>query len=299
MKKRVIAVGFFDGVHKGHKALTDKVLKIAKEKQCTSAVFSFKNHPEKVIFGKEIPLLYSNDERVSKIKEKSSVDEVFLWDFDEKNASMHWEQFVRDILIKEMNACHIVTGADFRFGHKGEGNSTMLSKICNELGIGYNAIDDVIINNERVSSTNIRSLIEKGHVKEANFLLGYPYSIYKEVEHGRKIGRTIGVRTINLSFPKEMQKPANGVYVSRVIIDNNHYKAVTNVGTVPTFLDDNNIIVEAHILDFNQDVYGKHAKIEFLDFLRYEQKFSGIEELKQTIMQNIEQTKEYFKENEL
>lgn len=299
MKKRVVAVGFFDGVHKGHKALTDKVLEKAKEKNCISTVFTFSKHPDTVVFKKEIPMLCSEDLRTKAIKKYSGVDEVIFWQFNENHAKMPWDTFVKDILIKEFNACHIVTGADFIFGHKGLGDAKNLASLCSELDIGYDAIDDVIIDNARVSSTNIRKFIEKGDVNTANFLLGHNYLVQGEVKHGREIGRTIGVRTINLDFPSGMQRLANGVYVSLVTIDDKKYKAVTNVGKVPTFVDDESIIVEAHILDFNEDVYGKIATVEFLDFLRYERKFADINDLKNTINENIKQTREYFKEWDL
>ncbi|MFI3115983.1 MAG: bifunctional riboflavin kinase/FAD synthetase [Clostridia bacterium] len=299
MKKRVIAVGFFDGVHKGHKALTDKVLEKAKEKNCISTVFTFSKHPDTVVLKKEIPMLCSIDAREDHIKQYSGVDEVIFWDFNEEHAKIIWDTFVKDVLINEFNACHIVTGADFIFGYKGCGNAEKLEKLCMEQNIGYDKIDEVFIENERVSSTNIRKFIEKGDIKKANHLLGHNFLVSGEVKHGRKIGRTIGVRTINLDFPKNMQKPANGVYVSCVTIDEKKYKAVTNVGTVPTFLEDENIVVEAHILDFDEDVYGKIATVEFLDFLRYEKKFADIDDLKNTINENINQTIEYFKEHKL
>ncbi|MFI3225942.1 MAG: bifunctional riboflavin kinase/FAD synthetase [Clostridia bacterium] len=299
MKKRVIAVGFFDGVHKGHMALINKVLQVSGEKNCSSAVFTFKKHPDEVVFNTQVPLLCSNEYRETEILNFGGVDEVFFWDFDEKNAAMPWDDFVRDVLIEQYNACHIVTGADFRFGHKGIGDSKKLAELCDRLGVGYDAIDEVCVDNQRVSSSNIRKLIEQGDVEQAKNLLGHPYSVQGIIEHGRKVGRTIGIRTINLSLPTEMQKPANGVYISRVTVEGKAYQGVTNVGTVPTFLNDDIIIIEAHLLEFSKDVYGKRAKVEFLKFLRFEKKFESIDELKATILQNIEQTKKYFKENVL
>lgn len=296
MKKRVIAVGFFDGVHKGHKVLMDKVLEISQQKQCSSAVFTFKKHPDEIISGVNVPLLCSIDNRKEQILKLSGVDEVFLWDFTRENSQIEWDDFARN-LIEKYNACHIVTGEDFQFGRKGLGNSQKLESLCRELNIGYDAIKPVRIDDIRVSSTNIREIIAKGDIKKANFLLGHEYSISAVVEHGRKIGRTIGIRTINLTMPRDMQKPANGVYVSRVTIDNKNYSAVTNVGTVPTFLNEKNIIVESHILDFTKDVYGKIAKVDFYDFLRFEQKFENIDQLKEKIHQNILQTREYFEKN--
>ena len=299
MEKRVIAVGFFDGVHKGHKALMNRVLEVSKEKNLVSAVFTFKQHPDTVVFNKNVPLICSNSCRESVIKKYGGVSDVFFWDFDLFHSKMPWDVFVTNILVNQLGACHIVTGADFKFGYKGMGNCENLSALCKKLGIGYDAIPQIMVNNKRVSSTIIRQHIENGEIEQANYYLGHPYTITGYVEHGRKVGRTIGIPTINISMPDEMQSPCNGVYITRVIIDNKKYMATTNVGTVPTFLSTDIVKVEPHILDFSGNVYDKYVEVEFLQFLRLEKKFDSIDDLKHTILQNIEQTRQYFKENQL
>lgn len=299
MKKHVVAVGFFDGVHKGHKALIDKTIAVANEKNLTPAIFTFKNHPKKVVFDEEVKLLCSNFEKKEIIKSISGVSDVFFWDLTKETAKMNWEEFVFKILVEEINALHIITGDDFKFGYKNQGNTTKLEKLCKENGIGFDIINQVEIDKKRVSSTIIRQFIENGDIKKANEYLGYTYFVNGVVEHGRKVGRTIQFPTINISLNKEKQALANGVYVSCVTISGKRYMSTTNIGTVPTFLDSKTVKVEAHILDFDSDVYGKQVKIEFLEFLRPEKKFNGISQLKEEISKNIKQTREYFEKNPL
>lgn len=297
MKKRVIAVGFFDGVHIGHSALMTKMHDVATKNSYTSTVFTFDKHPNSVVFNQKMSFLFCFKRRRDQILLHSGADEVILWDFSPQNAQMPWNEFVKDVLVGDLNAGHIITGIDFKFGHKGLGNSQNLAQLCAEIGVGYDAIEQVIVDGVRVSSTQIRELVKNGEIAYANRLLGHPYAICGSVEHGRKQGRLLGFPTINLSMPQDMQVPAFGVYVSRVTFDGISHMAVTNVGTVPTFCDDNSIKIESYILDYSGDLYDKLVTVEFLDFLRPEQKFNSIDEIKAMIEKNANQTREYFANN--
>lgn len=293
MNKKVIAIGFFDGVHKGHQALMDKACTIASKKKCISSVFTFKKHPDTVVFGNDLPLITSDNFREEVIKKYGNVDEVYFWDFDIENSKISAQDFVINILFKEHNACHIITGEDFTFGYKGLGNADLLEKLCYEHNIGYDAIKRVYVGDTRVSSTHIRHLLSKGDINEANKFLAHTYEITGEVIHGREVGRTLGIPTANIMLPLDIKRIPNGVYITSVEIDEKIYKATTNVGVVPTFLDQKDVIIEAHILDFKGDLYGKNLTIKFYERLRPEIKFESIDHLKQTILENIEQTKNY------
>lgn len=293
MNKRVIAVGFFDGVHKGHKALMDKAVLVADEKNVSSSVFTFKKHPDEVIFGKPQPLITTDCFREQAIKKYGNVDEVFFWEFNEQNAKMAWDNFVTEILFKKYNACHIITGEDFHFGYKGQGNSQNLAELCKQYGIGYDAIKPVIVDGVRVSSTHIRNLLSLGDIEQVNRFLAHPYEITGEVIHGRKLGRTIGFPTVNIKMPQDIEKIPKGVYITTVNIDGKLYKATTNVGVIPTFVEGTQILVEAHILGYQGDLYGKNLTVSFYKFLRPEKKFATVDELKLTIAENINQTRNY------
>ena len=293
MNKRVIAVGFFDGIHKGHKALMDKAVSISKEKNIKSAVFTFKKHPDEVVFNKIVPLITTDNDRESTIKKYGNVSEVFFWDFDKTNSAIPWDTFTKDILFNRLNASHIVTGEDFKFGYKGLGNSDNLSELCKSYGIGYDAISKVLVDDTRVSSTHIRSLISSGNIENANRFLSHPYEISGTVIHGRKLGRTIGVPTINVKMPLDIARLPNGVYITLVTVDGITHKATTNIGVIPTFLDTNEVFIEANILDFAGDLYGKTVTISFFKFIRPEKKFDNIDTLKEEILKNINETRNY------
>lgn len=295
MKKRVIAVGFFDGLHKGHSALMKETVRLAKEKNCTSAVFTFEKHPETVVFNKKIPLLTCPTFRENDIKKYGGVSEVFFWNFDEENSKIPWDTFILDVLIKKYNACHIITGEDFKFGHKGLGNAKNVAEFCEKNGIGFTAIKKVLEDDTRISSTQIREFIKNGEIETANNLLGHTFKISGTVNHGRKVGRKLGFRTVNINLPEDMIVPKFGVYATKVIYNNKEYIATTNVGIVPSFVDDLTVKIEAHILDFDKEIYDELVTIKFYKFLREERKFADINELKTTIELNIMQTKEFFK----
>lgn len=284
---RVIALGFFDGIHLGHKALIDKANEIAKKEKCLSSVFTFTNHPDEVVFGEKVPFLVEESRREKQIKDIGKCDEVIFWDFNETSSKLGWEEFIKDVLMK-YKPIHIVTGEDFRFGYKGLGNSVKLAKLCKELGISYSAIPQVKVAGERVSSTIIRKHLSNGEITKANILLGHNYEITGKVIHGRKQGRVIGFNTANVKMPISMQTLPNGVYKTKTKVFGEIYESITNVGVIPSFRDTTEILVETHIFDFNQDIYDEEISVYVIDFIRAERKFAGIEEIKMQIQKDIE-----------
>lgn len=299
-RQRVIALGFFDGVHLGHGALLRRVKEIATQTGAVPASFTFDPHPETVIFGKPMPLLTSPKDRAYLMRRYYGIEEVLVSRFDHEMMKQSWESFVEDTLIRNLHATHLVAGHDFHFGYKGEGNPQKLLAKCAELGIGCDIISKVEQEGITVSSTYIRTLVAQGEMERANSFLGHPHTISDTVSHGKKLGSALGFPTVNLHLHPHVLPPAHGVYATRVWFENGKSEiAVTNVGTRPTVDDGENLNVEGFILDFSGDLYGQNIRMEFYKFLRPERKFPSLEALRDEIMRNAQQTRDYFAKNPL
>lgn len=294
--KRAIALGFFDGVHCGHRALMDMAARRAKENGAISSVFTFDVHPDTVITGNPVPLITSSADRGGEIRRLGGVDEVIFARFDDHLRNMDWRDFIHKMLVEQFHACWIVTGENNSFGYRGLGRPKGLQEECAKIGIGCDIIPSVRIDDIVVSSTYIRQQIAAGNMERAEQFLGHPYTIAGVVQHGRRVGRTIGIRTVNLALPGEMQAPPFGVYASRVIVDGKAYLAATNIGLRPTFRDGGAPTVEPHILDYDRDLYGKFIRVELHHFVRPEKKFSDPEQLRLRIQQDIAEIRDYFAE---
>ncbi|MDO5784039.1 MAG: bifunctional riboflavin kinase/FAD synthetase [Eubacteriales bacterium] len=296
--KRAIALGYFDGVHCGHQELMKLAVQRAQENDAISSVFTFDVHPDTVITGCQVPLITSAACRGDEIRERGGVDEVIFAHFNDELRNMEWRKFIDDVLVGRFHACWVITGHNNRFGHRGQGTPDRLQEECARLGIGCDIVQDVRIDNIVVSSTYIRQQIAAGNMERAQKFLGHPYTVAGVVQHGRRIGRTLGYRTVNIALPQEMQAPPFGVYVSRVIADGEAHSAVTNIGVHPTFGEGAAACIEPHLLDFEGDLYGKFIKVELLHFLRPERRFDDSEELKAAIAADIAQTRAWFAETE-
>lgn len=294
-KKRVIALGFFDGVHNGHGALMRRTVEVAKQIGATPSAFTFDPHPQSIIFGRPVPLLTSPEDRADLMRKYYGIEDVIVEPFTVARMKQPWDAFLRDTLVKELGAVHLVAGHDYHFGYKGEGNPQKLQATCKELGIGCNIISKVELEGITVSSTYIRTLIAQGEIERANEFLGHPHTISDIVSHGKKLGSTLGFPTVNLTLKENVLSPAKGVYATKVILENGTvHIAVTNVGTRPTVDDDHHLSIEGYILDFSGDLYGQKITMEFYKYLREERKFPSFDALKAEIAHNVEQTKEYF-----
>ena len=293
-EKRVIALGFFDGVHIGHGALLNRVAEAAGELGAIPAALTFDRLPK---HREDTLLLTTEEDRRWLMCSYYNVCEVEVLHFDKAMMEMPWETFVTDILVERYRAAHVVAGHDYHFGHKGEGNPDKLKGLCARLGIGCDIIGRVELDGVTVSSTYIRSLLQRGEMEEACRYLGHPHVLSGTVAHGKKLGRTIGIPTANLIPPAGLQVPAFGVYATRVVTEEGSYPAVTNVGRRPTVDDGDGITVEPWILDFSGDLYGKTIRVEFYKRLRGENKFGSLADLQAEIFRNGEQTRAYFAEN--
>lgn len=297
-EKRVIALGFFDGVHLGHGALLRRVGEKAAELGAVPAAVTFDTHPENLILKTPaVPLLSSPLDRAELMRRFYGIREVIVAHFDERMMHMPWREFVTDYLAGEHGAVHLVAGHDFHFGYKGEGNPERLQALCGELGIGCDIIPKVVQDHITISSTYIRTLVAQGEMERAGEFLGHPHTLTDRVAHGKKIGGSaLGFPTVNLRVPAGVIVPAFGVYATRVWFDGQCRNGVTNVGVRPTVEDnDGRVTVESYILDFDGDLYGHEIRVEFFKRLRGERRFPSLEALADEIGRNADQTRAYFR----
>lgn len=292
--KSVISLGFFDGVHIGHKSLLERTAEIAKLKGLTSIALTFDKHAGNYISGKiATPLIIDNSEKAYQISLCGLENLIFL-EFCPELSKMSPEAFVTEILIKALNAKYLICGENYTFGAEKSGNVRVLKTLCEKYGLELEVVKPVSINGRAVSSSIIREAIQKGNIEKANLLLGREYSLSAVVETGRQIGRTIGIPTINQSFFEGSVIPAHGVYISRTIIDDDEYPSISNVGVRPTIDNQSKVNMETHIIRQYFDVYNRCIKVSLLKKIRDEKKFENLEDLKIQIRRDIEKSKEYF-----
>ena len=293
-RKRVIALGFFDGIHIGHAALLERTVQRAREIGAASSVLSFDIHPDTLVFGKEVPLINSAAGRADLIRRLFGIENVIFIHFDRRVMQMPWQEFVQT-LIQEMDAAWVVVGHDFRFGWKGEGTAQRLQDYCADLGLGCDIIPAVTLEGRVVSSTYIRELIEEGEMERANQFLGHPHTLVDTVHYGYRLGTKMGTPTINMRFPDGVLVPRYGVYAARAILDDgSEHMAVTNVGVRPTVSGEDRVSVESFILDYSGNLYDRQVRIEFFRFIRPEMKFPSVDALKAQILKDAETTRAYF-----
>ena len=297
MQERVIALGFFDGVHRGHGALLRRAAEEARRRGCTPAVFTFDRPPKEVITGIPCPLINSPEDRSDLVKRLYGIDEMLMVPFDDEMRTTPWDRFVTDILVGRYGAVHLVAGHDHHFGYKNQGSPELLREKCAELGLGCDIIPAVTLDGVTVSSTHIRKLLEEGGVETARAFLGHPHVLTQTVGHGRRLGRTIGVPTANLVAPPHVLLPKRGVYAAKVTLpDGRAFGGVTNVGIRPTVNHGQDVTVEPWILDFDGDLYGQKLRVEFFRRLRDERKFDSLEALRAQIQCDALRTRQAFPE---
>ena len=295
VEKTVIALGFFDGVHRGHGALLRKAAERAGELNAAPAVFTFDRSPKEFVTGKPVLLINSNDDRRDIIRRVYGIQRVIFAPFDREMMTMPWQDFITELLVKQYGAVHLVAGHDYRFGHKNEGTVERLREKCRELGLGCDIIPKVELEGITVSSTYIRTLLEQGDVERAALFLGHPHCLSQTVRHGQRLGRTIGIPTVNLAVPAHVLTPERGVYITRAFLpDGRSCPGVTNVGTRPTVTDGDTVSVETYLLGFDGDLYGQTVRLDFYKRLRGEVKFPSLEALRQEILRNVAETESYF-----
>ena len=287
--KIIYALGFFDGVHLGHRALLDACCALAENQKAAAGAVTFTEHPDALVLGKMPPLINTHEDRKYLLTQLGA-HKVLELPFDREMMSMPWRDFL-DMLVQRYDAAGFVCGDDFRFGHKGQGNAEKLTDFCKENGFVCRIVPQVVLDGTVVSSTHIRGLLERGEVENAGRFLGHPHILSGEVISGRHLGRTLGIPTANLLLPDDLVKLPHGVYACVAVAEGQRYMAVTNVGNRPT-VGGHRVTVEPWILNFDGDLYGKQLTLEFYKFLRPERKFDSLKELKAQIQSDAAQTRE-------
>jgi riboflavin kinase/FMN adenylyltransferase len=287
----VLAVGFFDGVHRGHKNVIQQALALAKQHNGQTYVMTFKKHPLSIIAPEIAPPMLNSNKYKCKLLNRLGVNGCIELDFTPETSKIPAEQFIEQLRAVTPPLVGIVSGRNWRFGHKGLGTPEQLNE-CKLWDIKH--IDHTLYDEQPISSTRIRKAVLEGNLKEASKMLGRPFSILEKVISGKKLGRKLGFPTANFRI-HDGALPPYGIYAVQAEYNNTTYNGVLNIGFRPTLEDTNPANLELNIFDFNQDVYGKDIEIFFIEKIRDEQKFNNLEELKEQIAKDIEVAKNILK----
>jgi len=285
-----ITIGKFDGLHRGHTKLIEKV---KGYEDLLSVVFSFSPHPRSVLTNEEVLQICSQEERKEMI-EKAGIDVFVEYRFDLEFAKLTPKTFLRDILVKKFNCKVLVLGETYRFGRNAVGDVDYILDMTKELGIELVVVPNELVCSEKISSSAIRRLIKAGNINEANKLLGHTYSARGPVEKGNGIGGAIlGYPTANMAVCDKKVLPNNGVYATKTYYKGVEYQSLTYIGTKPT-INHNSTVVETYLMDFSEDLYMKEIEVHFYDKVRGEKKFDTLEDLREGIKADVELIKKGF-----
>lgn len=288
--RSAVAIGKFDGVHLGHRKLIHKIIEQKKENQLAT-VFTFDTSATAFFGGEEKELTTLAEKR--RIFDEMGVDVLIEFPLNRETASTAPEEFVSRYLATQMRAAYICAGTDLSFGKNGAGDYVLLQEYADRYGYRTELIDKVTVNGEEVSSTRVREIVRMGQMGDAAHMLGAPYSVSGRVEHGTRLGRTIGMPTANLVPDKDKLLPPYGVYYSRVLMEGRAYRAISNVGCKPTVNAGNAAGVETYLYDFENDLYGRDITVELLAFRRPEMKFDSVERLREQMQADIAAGRDY------
>lgn len=283
-EESVIALGNFDGVHRGHIELIKKAIEDAKKLNIKSSLLLFNEHTDNLVKVGKKEIITTNKTKFE-ILENLGVDIIYLINFTKEFMSYSPIMFLKDFLAYNLKIKGVVVGYDYTYGYKKSGDVDFLNK-NKSLFKSIHVIEQVSYEGEKISSSRIRSLIEEGKVKEANNLLSRPYKLIGRIIHAKGLGKKMGYPTANLELVDNFVIPKYGVYDTDIIINGKKFKASTNIGTNPT-VEHDGIKIEAHILDFDEDIYGEIVELELLEFVRTELKFDSIEELFEQIAKDV------------
>ena len=290
-KDSVVTLGKFDGVHRGHRKLIGRVLEEAAALGMEPAVFTFDVSPQEALGIRERGLLMTNGER-KQFLENLGIRLLVECHFSALR-DMEAEAFVREILVGRMRARHFVVGPDFRFGKGRKGNPEFLRELGRSQGFQVEILDKELDGGKEIASSYIREELLNGNIRKVNELLGYPYFLTGEIIHGRHLGHALGFPTINQIPPGEKILPPRGVYASRVYVDGECYRGVSNLGCKPTVHGDREGL-ETYLFRCSRDLYGKTARVELLEFLRPERKFSSVEALREQMESDVKAAEQSF-----
>lgn len=282
-KKTAVTLGKFDGLHKGHQKLVSRVVEAAERENLESVVFSFDMKRESLL---------TNEERRAHLENQA--DCMIQCPFTREIREMEAEIFIKEVLAERLHASYIAVGRDFRFGHGKRGDVRMLAEYADVYQYRLDVLDKEMYGEREISSTYIREALALGDVELAGKLLGYPYHMSGVVEHGRRLGRTLGFPTMNVAPSNGKIMPKFGVYAYRVQVDGQWFGGIGNVGIKPTVTESSRLLVEVFVFGYEGDAYGKEVTVEFCAFERPETKFGSVEDLKAQVDRDIAYGKHYF-----
>ncbi len=293
-----LTIGNFDGVHRGHQALLKKLVATAKAQNLQSCVMTFEPHPIEYFAPEKAPSRILSLRDKLEALAKVGIDQVLVVHFNQHFANLSPEEFVKTILVQGLQVKSILIGDDFHYGAKRAGNFSTLQEAGKVEGFSVERMDTLMESNERISSSAIRTALEQGHLEKARQLLGRPYMLSGHVLHGQKLGRSLGFPTLNISLANKLhrRKPAaQGIFIAQVHgLSDNPLPAVASLGQRPTVDDSGRYLLEVHIFNFNQSVYGKLVQIELIEKIRDEEKYNVLEALQNAIWQDALAAKNYF-----
>jgi len=293
-----LTIGNFDGVHRGHQALLKKLVATAKAQDLQSCVMTFEPHPIEYFAPEKAPSRILSLRDKLEALAKVGIDQVLVVHFNQHFANLSPEEFVKTILVQGLQVKSILIGDDFHYGAKRAGNFSSLQEAGKAEGFSVERMDTLMESNERISSSAIRTALEQGHLEKARQLLGRPYMLSGHVLHGQKLGRSLGFPTLNISLANKLhrRKPAaQGIFIAQVHgLSDNPLPAVASLGQRPTVDDSGRYLLEVHIFNFNQSVYGKLVQIELIEKIRDEEKYNDLEALQNAIWQDALAAKNYF-----
>jgi riboflavin kinase/FMN adenylyltransferase len=281
----IVTIGTFDGVHLGHQKIIKRLVELKQKQGGEIVLFTFDPHPRKILFPeqKDLKLITTTEEKCDILKQ-FGVDHVLVYPFTKEFSKMQAQDYISNIIARGLKTKTLVIGYDHRFGSNREGNIETLKELSKVYNFLVEEIPAQEINQLNVSSTRIRKAIEAGEIQTANDFLGYTFFITGKVVKGKQLGRTIGYPTANVLIEdNDKLIPKIGVYAVNVVLNNLSYKGMLNIGTNPTTDGDNKVKIEVNIFDFDKDIYGKTLKVEFVKWIRNEEKFANLDELKQAL----------------
>ena len=287
-----LSIGMFDGVHHGHQTIIKNLNSAAQNKDLESAILTFWPHPRTVFNPNDDLKLLNTIEEKTYLLEKNKVQHLFLKEFDEEFRNLTGEEFVKQILIDKLNVKHLIIGHDHTFGKNRSGDFNLLQKMSSEYGFEVVQVEAVDFQDRHISSTQIRNALMNGEINTANEMLGYHYSVSGEVIHGKKLGRTIGYPTANISVNPMKFLPKKGAYIVDAFVKNQQFKGMLSIGTNPT-VDGKSLSVEVYILDFDGDIYGETISVNFRQFLHDEIKFDGLQQLIERLDEDKKLTEDF------
>lgn len=289
-----LALGFFDGLHLGHQTLLHRIKEIGEQSGCMTLAYTFRNHPLTVLAPEFAPKLLTTPYEKTRLFSKVDVDQAWILPFDRSLADLSYQSFMLALLDK-LHIKHVVVGFNYVFGSERKGTPALLAQLGKRHGFEVHVMPSLEMDGQPISSTRIRQAVRAGEMETARRMLGRPYTLSGYVKHGQGLGHTRGVATANFTPPPSKALPPNGVYASKVVMDDGaSFDAITNVGTRPSVNDDGRVNAETHILDFHGMIYEQHIDVQLYAMMRPERKFDSLNELYDQISRDVQQRKTLF-----